>query len=349
MARTANPGSQWLRPAITAGEGNGTAVPAVSSATAMSAAHAHGQSHESEGGGHRYAGHVPASQRALTIAFCATTSILLLEAVGGWLTGSIALLADAGHMLTDAGALGIALFAAWVSARPASARRSFGYGRAEILAALGNGLLLGAVSVAVALESFERLGERPPIAAGPMVAIAVVGLAANLVSAWVLSRNTSRDLNVRAALLHVLGDALGSVAAIAAGVGILLFDVRALDALAGLAIAALLVVSAVRLVLEAGHILLEGTPRDLDIDRIATRVCALPGVRSIHDFHVWSVSSGFTAMSAHVDLEKDADPEDVRRSVHRLLHQEYDVEHTTIQTEAWIEPELLDIEPPPGG
>lgn len=286
------------------------------------------------------------SERGLRIAFAVTTAVLVLEAVGGWLTGSVALLADAGHMLTDAGALGIALLAAWVATRPRSHRKSFGYGRAEVLAALGNGLLLGAVSAAIALESLERLNERPPVDAGPMLVIAIVGLAANGVSAYFLSRGGRRNLNVRAALLHVLGDALGSLAAITAAVGMLLFGALVLDAVAGLAIAGLLVVSAARLVREAADILLEGTPKGISLAQIADRVCEIPGVRSIHDLHVWTVTSGFPAMSAHVDLESGADPEQVRKSVHRLLHQEYDIEHTTIQTEAYLEPDLIRIEEP---
>ena len=296
---------------------------------------------------HESAGHGPSTQFGLRVAFAVTSSILVLEAVGGWVTGSVALLADAGHMLTDAGALGIALVAAWVAARPRSESKSFGYGRAEILAALGNGLLLGAVSVAIAFESISRLRERTEVDAGPMVVIAVIGLAANGVSAVFLARSGSGNLNVRAALFHVLGDALGSVAAITAGVGMLLWQVYVLDAIAGLAIAGLLVVGAGRLVREATDILLEGTPKGLSLDRIAGRVCEIPGVRAIHDLHIWTVTSGFPAMSAHVDLESGADPEEVRRSVHRLLHQEYDIEHTTIQTEAFREPELVSIDHPP--
>ncbi len=290
--------------------------------------------------------HLPETPSGLRIAFGITSTILVLEAVGGYLTGSVALLADAGHMLTDAGALGIALFAARVAGRPRSERKSFGYGRVEILAALANGLLLGAVSVAIAFESISRLGAQPHVDAGPMVLIALVGLAANAVSAFYLSRTSARNLNVRAALYHVIGDALGSVAAITAGLAILLFDLVVLDAVAGLVIAGLLVVSAVRLVREASNILLEGTPQHLNLERIGSRACELPGVRSIHDFHIWTVTSGFPAMSAHVDLEKNADPEEVRRSVHRLLHQEYGIEHTTIQTEAYREPTLLSIDDP---
>jgi cobalt-zinc-cadmium efflux system protein len=156
-----------------------------------------------------------------------------------------------------------------------------------------------------------------------------------------------QNLNVRAAFLHVLGDALGSLAAIAAGVALLLFDLAAADAVAALAIAGLLIVSAVRLVRESVDILLEGAPRHLDLQEVRSRVEELPGVASVHDLHIWTVSSGFLAMSAHVDLDAGADPESTRKGVHRLLHQEYAIEHTTIQTEAPPAPGLLTIAPPP--
>jgi cobalt-zinc-cadmium efflux system protein len=284
---------------------------------------------------------------ALRAAFAITVSVLLLEAVGGWLTGSVALMADAGHMLTDAGALAIALSAAWMARRPRSAQKSFGYGRAEILGALVNGILLGGVSVGIALEAFERLGNPGSVQAAPMLAIAVVGLAANLLAARLLIGSSRENLNVRAAFLHVLGDALGSVAAIVAGLSLLLFDLRAADAVAALVIAALLVVSAVRLVRESVDVLLEGAPRHLDMDEIRAEVERVPGVISVHDLHIWTVSSGFLAMSAHVDLAPGADPEDTRKGVHRLLHQRYAVEHTTIQTEATAPPELLSIRSAP--
>ena len=281
----------------------------------------------------------------LRIAFALTSLVLIVEALGGWLTGSVALLADAGHMLTDAGALGIALFAAWISERPRTAQKSYGYGRAEILAALANGLLLGGVSVAVAFESISRLGETHEIAAGPMLGVAVIGLLANLVSAFFLASGARENLNVRGAFFHVIGDALGSLSAIGAALCLLLWDLRSADALAGIFIAALLVASAARLILESVDILLEGAPRHLDLEEIAERVLALPGVLAVHDLHIWTVTAGFPAMSAHIDLEPGADGEGVRRSAHQLLHQQYAIEHTTIQTEA--APGLLSIAPPP--
>ena len=296
--------------------------------------------------GHRHDhGHVVDASRPLSIAFAITSGVLVLELVGGVLTGSVALLADAGHMLTDAGALGIAIFAAWASTQPRLPRHSFGYGRAEVLAALLNGLLLGGVSVGIAVESFSRLADPREIDAGPMLAIAAIGLVANVTSGAFLLRGARSNLNVRAALYHVAGDALGSIAALAAGAAIWLFDFKSADALAGLAIAVLLVASAIRLVRESVEILLEGAPRHLDLDAIAREVAGLPGVARVHDLHIWTVGSGFPAMSAHVDLLAGADPEAVRRSVHRLLHQRYEVAHTTIQTES--PPPLLQVESPP--
>jgi cobalt-zinc-cadmium efflux system protein len=172
-----------------------------------------------------------------------------------------------------------------------------------------------------------------------------VGLCANLVSARFLSRTSKKNLNVRAALLHVLGDALASIAAIGAGIAMLVWDIRSADATAGLVIAFLLVANAFRLVRDSVDILLEGAPGHLDLRKIAAEVCQVPGVTAIHDLHIWTVSEGFLAMSAHVDLEPGASPEQVRRAVHRLLHQDYDIVHTTIQTEE--APGLLSIEANP--
>ena len=303
--------------------------------------HAHGHTH-----GHGTHAHAPTSDAvALRRALALTLSVLVVEAVGGLLTNSVALLADAGHMLTDAGALAIALFAAWASTRPRRTRHSFGYGRAEVLAALLNGLLLGGVSVGVGLESFARLAQPREVAALPMLGIAAIGLAANLVSGAFLMRGARSSLNVRAALYHVGADALGSVAAMIAAAAIWLLGWTSADAVAGVAIAGLLVISALRLIRDSVDILLEGAPRHLDLDEIASQVIELPGVARIHDLHIWTVGSGFPAMSAHIDLLPGADAEAVRRAVHRLLHQEYSIAHTTIQTES--APPLLQVEAPP--
>jgi len=306
------------------------------------ATHAHLGAH-----GHDH-GQAPArsgSALALWRAFALTSGVLVLELVGGLITGSVALLADAGHMLTDAGALGIALFAAWAANQPRGRRHSFGYGRAEVLAALLNGLLLGGVSVGVAVESFARLRSPHRVDAAPMLGIAVIGLLANLASGSFLMPGARTNLNLRAALYHVAGDALGSLAAIGAAGSILAFGWQSADAVAGLVIALLLVLSALRLTRESVDILLEGAPRHLDLDEIAERVRALAGVARIHDLHIWTVGSGFAAMSAHIDLLPGANPDAVRHEVHRLLHEEYAVAHTTIQTES--APPLLQVDGPP--
>jgi cobalt-zinc-cadmium efflux system protein len=285
-----------------------------------------------------------ASRRSLGLAFAITTAVMLLEVAGGWWTGSVALLADAGHMLTDAGALGVALIASWISTRPRSPEMSFGWGRAEILGALLNGTLLGAVAAAIAIESVRRMREPAAVDALPMLAIACIGLLANGITAAILSRVAHHDLNARGALLHVLGDALGSLGAIAAALCIWLWSWTRADAIAGLGVAVLVIVAAARLIRDSLDILLERVPRHLDLARIATEVRGVAGVRSIHDLHIWLVGSGFPAMSAHLDIEPGADPEQVRRAVHRLLHQRYSISHTTIQTER---APLLAIQPPP--
>jgi len=306
--------------------------------------HAHGGDGHDHGHAHGR-GRAADSRSVLRAALAVTLSVFVLELVGGLWIGSVALVADAGHMLTDAGALAIAAFAAWAATRPRRARHSFGYGRAEVLAALLNGLLLGGVSVGVAIESFARLSEPRSVAPGPMLAIAAIGLGANAISGAFLLRGARENLNVRAALYHVAGDALGSVAALGAGASIWLFGFERADALAGLLIAVLLVASAVRLVRESVEILLEGAPRHLDLEAIARELAALPGVARIHDLHIWTVGSGFPAMSAHVDLLPGADPEQVRRAIHRRLHERYAIAHTTIQTES--APPLLQLESPP--
>ncbi len=292
--------------------------------------------------GHDHGGHEASSRSRLRAALAITATIFILELVGGVITGSIALLADAGHMLTDVGALTVALFAAYLASRPRDAQMSFGYGRVEILAALGNGVLLGGVSVAILFESLERLWEPRSIDPLPMITIAVIGLAANLVSAKILQPAAHRNLNTKAALFHVIGDALGSVAAIVAGLSIWLWNWTPADALAGLVIALLVVGSAVHLVRESIGILLDGVPRHLNLQEIAKEVVDIAGIKAVHDLHIWTVSSGFFSMSAHVDLVSGADAEAARRQVHQLLHQKYGIVHTTIQTEA--APALLSIE-----
>jgi cobalt-zinc-cadmium efflux system protein len=300
--------------------------------------------HDQDPHGHDHAHERFAPTSALRFALILTVCVMLLELAGGWLSGSVALLADAGHMLTDSGALSIALMAAWIAARPRSPKMSFGYGRAEVLGALINGTLLGGVSVGIALESIRRLQMPREIDAPLMIAVACVGLAANGIAAWILARSARTNLNVRAAWLHVIGDGLGSIGAIAAGLSVWLLSWTRADAVAGLGIAGLLVIAAVRLIRDSVNVLLERVPAGMDLEAIAAEIRQAPGVRGVHDLHIWQVTPGFPAMSAHIDLADDADPEEVRRAAHRLLHKRYGIGHTTIQTERG--PGLLEIQLP---
>jgi cobalt-zinc-cadmium efflux system protein len=272
-------------------------------------------------------------RRALRIALAITLTVLGVEVVGGLLSGSLALLADAGHMATDALGLGLALVAVRLAARGPSPGKSFGHRRAEVLAALANGVLLGAVALQVAIEAAGRFGAPRPIEGPLMLGVASAGLLANLAAAAVLTRVGSRGLNVRAALLHVLGDALGSVGAILAAVAILTFGWLWADPAVAVVIAGLILVSAVRLVRESLDVLMEGTPPHVDVDALLAAIRAVPGVLDVHDLHVWTLTSGYHALSAHVDVSPDADPHAVLHILSDLAQQRFAIAHTTFQLE----------------
>lgn len=274
-----------------------------------------------------------ASRRALAWALALTVVTMVLEAVVGFASGSLALLADAGHMLGDAAALGLALAAAALAALPAGGRRSFGHYRAEILAALANGIVLGVIAGGIVVEAIERMGAPAPIAGGPMLAVAVVGLAVNLACAAILHRARGEGLNVRAALLHVLGDTLGSLGAIVAGVVVLVTGRPGADLVVAGLIAALILVSAVRLVLDAVDVLLESVPRHLDSQEIARAFGGVAAVRSIHDLHVWCVTPGFECLSCHVVVEPEADGDAVLEALATLAATRFGIHHTTFQLE----------------
>lgn len=310
-------------------------------------AHAHGHGgHGHPGHGH---GHVhgdaarAADRRALRIALAITVVFLAVEVAGGWLAGSLALLADAAHMATDALGLALALLAARLAGRRPTWAKTFGHRRAEVLAALANGVLLGVVAIQVALEAFGRLGSPPAVEGRLMLGVAFAGLAANAVAAAVLARAGSGSLNVRAALWHVLGDALGSVGALAAAAGILAFGWTWADPAVAVAIAALILVSAWRLVRESLDVLMEGTPAHVEVEELIAAIRAVPGVVDVHDLHVWTLTSGYHALSAHVDVTPDADPHSVLHILADLAEKRFGVAHTTFQLEQV--PPLLQIEP----
>ncbi|WP_328717249.1 cation diffusion facilitator family transporter [Halomonas elongata] len=276
------------------------------------------------------------SQRRLGWAILLTGGFMVAELVGGVLSGSLALLADAGHMLTDAAALALALFAAWISRRPADTRRSYGYHRVQVLAAFVNGLTLIAIVVWIAIEAVRRLFAPVSVAGSTMLVIAGLGLVVNLVVFAILHMGDRENLNIRGAALHVLGDLLGSVAAIVAAVVILLTGWTPIDPLLSLLVAALILRSAWKLTRESGHILLEGTPEGLDVERVKRELAEqLPAVRDVHHVHAWSLTPGRHLMSLHAVLEEGADQERVLVDIKTMLSDSFAVEHATIQVESW--------------
>ncbi|MFQ5468876.1 MAG: cation diffusion facilitator family transporter [Gammaproteobacteria bacterium] len=286
---------------------------------------------------HDHAGHHSVGLRgsALFGALLATLVFAAIEAVGGWLSGSLALLGDAGHMLSDATALGLATFAAWVSRQPVSVRHSYGLGRAEVVAAIINGLFMVVIVISIAYHAVERFSQPEPVMAGTVILIAALGLLVNLLVANILHRG-EKTLNTRAAMLHVLGDLLGSVAALVAGIVIYLTGWMLIDPILSLLICALILYSSLRLLREAIHIIMEGVPTYLDLPSVGRSMASVRGVRSIHDLHIWTLSSGVVALSAHVVIDDLAEWNQMLTAMRQLLHDEFDVEHVTLQ------PELID-------
>ena len=251
----------------------------------------------------------------------------------GVLADSLAVLADAGHMLADAGSLALALFAAWLAGKPPTSQRSFGYGRAEILAALANAVALVVVAVWIVVEAVGRLSDPPDVEGGWVVAVGVVGLVVNLAAAGVLHRAGSHSLNVRAALLHVLADLWGSVGVIVAGLAVLTIGWELADPIAAIAIGVLIVASAWRLLRESVAILLEATPAGMSADDVGQAMLGVPQVVQVHDLHVWTITSGFPALSAHVLVEPGADCHAIRRQIETVLGERFDLAHTTLQVD----------------
>jgi cobalt-zinc-cadmium efflux system protein len=261
-----------------------------------------------------------------------TAVIAVVELAGGLVSRSLALLADAGHMVTDAGALGLSLFALWIARRPATAEKSFGYYRLEILAALFNGALLIGVTIWIVVEALGRLKAPPDIRSGLMLAVAVVGLVANVIAVVMLHRAREENLNTRAAYLHILGDTLGSVGTIVAAGVILVTGWRPADPLISIVIAALILVSAVRLVWESVDILLEATPGHVSLPALQSAIAAVAGVTSVHDLHVWTVSNGIVAMSGHATVPDPALQQAALEEICRRVRT-FGIQHVTIQME----------------
>ena len=272
-------------------------------------------------------------RRGLSWAFGLTATVFLVELAGGWYANSLALLSDAGHMLADVGALGLALFALWLSTRPATLEKTYGYYRMEILAAFINGLLLWLIVILVGVEAVQRLSDPPPLRSGVMLAVAAVGLAANLCCVAILHRTRKESLNVKGAFLHVLSDALGSVAALAAGLITWLTGWWLADPLLSLFICLLILWSSWKLLRESINVLMEGTPYHIDLDEVRAALTAIEGVRDIHDLHVWTVTSGMEALSGHALVQDYAHSMEVLKTARRICYERFHIEHVTLQLE----------------
>ena len=259
--------------------------------------------------------------------------LCLTEAVGGYLTNSLALVSDAAHVMGDVGALGLTLFALWVGTRPASDSKTFGYHRAEILAALVNGVILWVVGILIVLEAWHRL-QAPPAVAGPgMLAVALVGLAVNAFVARRLREHQGHSLNLRGAYLHVLSDLLGSIGAAVAGVVIVVSGWLPADALASLLIVALIVFGSWTLVREAVDVLMEAVPAHIDVETLRLALERVPGTDEVHDLHVWSLTTGRCALSAHAVVNGAAGDDAILAAMADLCAREFQIEHVTIQIE----------------
>jgi cobalt-zinc-cadmium efflux system protein len=288
---------------------------------------------------HHGADHRPESHKRLVLTLVITAAFTVVEAIGGHVTGSLALLADAGHMLSDVAAIALSIAALWIARRPPTTRRTFGYYRMEILAALINGSTLVAITIFIFVEAFQRF-RAPPVVAGPgAVAVAAAGLLVNVVALTVLAPSRKESLNVHGAWLHVLTDAMGSVAAIVSGALIWAYGWQLADPIASVLIGLLLIHSAWSLLSETVNVLLESAPSHIDPDQVRETVRAIPGVLALHDLHVWTITSGLDSLSAHVVMSPTASGDELLQRIHAALHERFGLDHITIQleTEAFVE------------
>ena len=273
--------------------------------------------------------------------------LLVAEAVGGIVTGSLALLADAGHVLSDTTAIALGLLAARMAALPGSERRTFGYQRTEVIAALANGLGLVAIAVLIVAGAAGRFGDSPEIDAEPVIVLGVIGLLGNLWAALVLARGDREDLNLEGVLRHSAADALGSLGVVVVGVVVVAGGSAVVDPVVSIGIALLILASSWRLIREPIDVLMEAAPAELDMEALIAGFGEVPDVREVHDFHVWTLTAGFGSLAAHVVVRNGADRDLVRRRLEVMLSERFGIEHTTLQMEEEASEELLDVEGPP--
>lgn len=313
--------------------GGGTQDPGLDAAQAHARA-GYGAGH---GHGHDHAAHARPTGRTgetmLRWVLVLTGAFMITEVIGGIVSNSLALLADAGHMLTDVGAIGLSLFALWFARRPPTPEKSYGYLRLEILAALLNGATLIVIAGAIVYEAIQRFAEPVEVHGGLMLAVATGGLLVNIVAALLLHRSAGESLNVRGAYLHVLGDLLGSVGAIAAAVVILTTGWSAADPIISILVALLILFSSWKLVREAVDVLLEAVPSHIDMREVQQVIDSIPGVDNVHDLHVWTVTSGFLAMSGHAVVTEPRDHQRILTEIHQCMRHRFGIAHVTVQLE----------------
>ncbi|MGH9321051.1 MAG: cation diffusion facilitator family transporter [Vicinamibacteria bacterium] len=295
--------------------------------SSSSVAHSHPHHHGGAGSSR------PAGRRAMLGVFLLTSGFMVAELIGGLLANSLALVADAGHMASDSAALGLGLVAMWMASHPHTERRTFGFHRAEILAALANGTLLMALALFVIWQAFLRLREPQQIESGLMLVVAFLGFGVNLVGIRILGGHRHENLNVRSAFLHVAADALGSAGVIAAGLVIRVTGWTPIDSIVSILISFLILGSGWRLVRETVSVLLESSPRNLDPEALRRDLLGIKGVRDVHDLHVWTVTSGFISLSCHCEIGTSEVADEVLRSATTLLRERYGIRHVTIQPE----------------
>ena len=306
--------------------------------------HGHGP-HDHSHAGHSHAPSANADRRWLTVALALIAAFMAAEVIAGLIAGSLALLSDAAHMLTDAASIALALLAAHLAARPAKGHYTFGFGRAEIVSAQINGVALFVLAGVIAVEGIRRLDNPHHIDATIVIAVGALGALVNIAAFWALSRAERQSLNIAGARAHVLADLYGSVAAISAGTIIALGGPTQIDALAALTVAALMIGSGSSLLRAATRVLLEAAPAGLNPDEIGQTLAAMTGIVEIHDLHVWEVTSGFVALAAHVTVAPDDDCHLRRRELQTLLHERFDIRHTTLQVdhESWQDLVQIDV------
>ncbi|MDR2951157.1 MAG: cation diffusion facilitator family transporter [Prevotella sp.] len=300
-----------------------------------------GNSHDDHKNGHEHShghnhNHVHnANKKALTISFFLIAGFMFVEFIGGYLTNSLALISDAGHMLSDAVALGLSLSALIFGARAATSSKTYGYKRFEILAALLNGIVLVLLSIFIFKEAIERLSSPPHVIGRGMMIISIVGLVINIIVAYILHSqgSTKENLNVRSAFLHVIGDLLGSVGAIIAAILIMLFGWYIADPIASMIVSLLVLYSGWNVLKESVNILMEAKPSNIDSEQVISILKSIDGVEDIHDLHIWMITSDFSVMTVHLKVRTESDRDIILEKAKRSISKEFGIKHVTIQLE----------------